>query len=124
LDTGLPLIHIPKKYHDILVGMWKDQLGSDNGDFYQGASGLWEGHGSCSKYQRRLSNFTVIFGNYLFDISPESYLMNCTDLPSSICSIPNNCAFGIDAMEANLGAWEDSIFLLGNIFLKNFYTAY
>jgi len=34
LDTGLPLIHIPKTYHDILVGMWKDQLGVDNEDFY------------------------------------------------------------------------------------------
>jgi len=66
----------------------------------------------------------VIFGNFLFDITPEAYLMNCTDLPSSICSVPNNCAFGIDAMEANLGSWQDSIFLLGNIFLKNFYTVY
>ena len=124
MDTGTPLIHLPKRYHNMLVEMWKEQLGYDSDAFYQGASGLMEGHGDCSKFQKRLSNFTVIFGDYLFDITPEAYLMNCTDLPASICSVPNNCAFGIDSMDTELGAFQDSIFLLGNIFLKNFYAVY
>ena len=48
MDTGTSLIHLPKKYYNMLVEAWKEQLGTDNDDFYEGASGLMEGHGDCS----------------------------------------------------------------------------
>merc|ERR1719223_2357960 len=48
--------------------------------------------------------------------------MNCTDLPKSYCALTDNCAFGIDSMETELGQFDEKIFLFGDTFLKNFYS--
>lgn len=48
LDTGTPLIHLPKKYYDVIVDKWKSQIGINHKKgFAIGASGLWEAEGGC-----------------------------------------------------------------------------
>lgn len=60
----------------------------------------------------------------LFEITPESYLLDCEDLPTWACESKDYCLFGVDTMEAEMGEFTDKIFILGETFVKNFYTVF
>lgn len=60
----------------------------------------------------------------LFEITPESYLLDCEDLPSYVCESQKYCLFGIDNMDSEMGDFTQKIFILGETFVKNFYTSF
>lgn len=124
LDTGTPLIHLPQAQYEAVVDAWKRQLGRGKRGFAKGASGLWEAEGGCQKYVRRVSNFSVLFEGTVFEITPQAYLLNCSDLHKSYCTLPDYCAFGIDSMESLGEEFEDDVLVFGDIFLKNFYSVF
>lgn len=49
--------------------------------------------------------------------------MNCSDFSKKFCLLPDNCAFGIDTIDDEI-EFEGNVFLLGDIFLKNFYSVF
>ena len=61
---------------------------------------------------------------YVFEVSPRSYLLKCSELPGSVCDDPDYCLFGITNMDSELGEQNQKLFILGSVFLKNFYTVY
>lgn len=58
-------------------------------------------------------------GDKLFDLMPEAYVFNGTDL---IKDYVNSCAFGIMPLPGMVD--EIEMFLLGDVFLRNFYSVY
>ena len=122
MDTGTALIHLPKEYYNAIVGKWKKQI--LNGGFsFNRLNGLWEGSGNCLNYIHRVSNISFIIEGYSFEIKPQAYLMNCTDFSKKFCLMPDNCAFGVDSIYDEK-EFDDNVFLLGDIFLKNFYSVF
>ena len=60
----------------------------------------------------------------LFEITPESYLLDCEDLPGYVCDSKDYCLFGIESMDSEMGEFTNKIFILGETFVKNFYTVF
>jgi len=60
----------------------------------------------------------------LYDIMPSAYLLDCIDLPNGFCTSNSKCLFGVDSMDDELGQFNQQVILLGDIFLKNFYTVF
>ena len=128
-DTGAAFIHIPSHMHDVLVSLWKRDLDLHSDEFFLGRRGLWEAKvDSCAAISPKLGNFSIILGDHTFDLSPRAYLLDCADITAShYCSQPTNCLFGIDdfgAADSEYRSFNDNVFLLGDLFLKNFYTVY
>ena len=128
-DTGAAFIHIPKYMHEILVNFWKHDLNLQEDKFFIGKSGLWEIQvDTCTSIYDKLGNFTIILSDQTFELTPKAYLLECTDIPqNSYCSRPTNCLVGIDdfsAADTEYRSFNENVFLLGDLFLKNFYTVY
>lgn len=122
IDTGSTLIHLPKKYYNIMVDWWKHQLKDINFDI--GDVGLYHAKVNCYEVKPLLSNFSIVLDDVLFEITPESYLLDCEDLPSWACDSKDYCLMGVDTMETEMGEFTDKIFILGETFVKNFYTVF
>ena len=77
-----------------------------------------------------LGNFTIILGSKTFEMTPRAYLVECDDIEREkpgFCTRKNYCLFGIDnfsAKDTENRIFNDNVFLLGDLFLKNFYTVY
>lgn len=127
-DTGAAYIHIPTKYYDILVDHWKRDVGLSSSEFFVGKSGLYEAKvQTCDDLYNRTGNFTVIFGDNTFVLQPRAYLIDCVDIPDkAFCSSELNCLFGISNFSAadTEYVFNENVFLLGDLFLKNFYTVF
>lgn len=122
VDTGSTLIHLPNKFYKILIKMWTDQL--EDEFFGKGSHGLYHTKANCYHIKPMLSNFSIVLENRVFEISPESYLLDCEDLPGSVCQSKSECLFGVDSMDAEMGAFTQKIFILGETFVKNYYTVF
>lgn len=102
--------------------MWQSQLSEEF--FGKGTHGLYHTTTSCYHIKPMLSNFSIILDNKVFEISPESYLLDCEDLPEYVCASKSYCLFGVDSMDTEMGAWTQKIFILGETFVKNYYTVF
>lgn len=104
-------------------------MGLYDDEFFIGKGGLWEAKvDSCAAISDKLGNFTIILGDHLFELTPKAYLIDCFDISShNYCNYESNCLFGIDdfsAADTEYRSFNDNVFLLGDLFLKNFYTVY
>jgi len=124
IDTGSTLIHLPKKYYNIMADWWLHQLKNADFGFGMGDVGLYHARANCYQVKPLISNFSIVLDDTLFEITPESYLLDCDDLPSWACESKDFCLFGIDTMETEMGEFTNKIFILGETFVKNFYTVF
>ena len=104
-------------------------MGLHEDELFIGKGGLYEAKvDSCESIRDKLGNFTIILGDHTFDLTPRTYLLDCLDIEShNYCSYESNCLFGIDnfgAADTEYKSFNDNVFLLGDLFLKNFYTVY
>ena len=79
IDTGSTLIHLPTKYYNVMVTWWRQQL--KDVQFELGSVGLYHSKTNCYEVKPMLSNFSLVLDDILFEITPESYLLDCEDLP-------------------------------------------
>jgi hypothetical protein len=89
-----------------------------------GDIGLYHARANCYQVKPMLSNFSIVLDDTLFEITPESYLLDCADLPTWACESSDYCLLGIDTMETEMGEFTDKIFILGETFVKNFHTVF
>jgi len=83
--------------------------------------GLCIGGLSCEHIEPKLSNLTIKIDNFYFDIMPHGYLINATDLGVEP-EFENKCIFGIIPLPEIVG--DSLMFLLGDAFLRNFYSVF
>ena len=74
--------------------------------FGPGKHGLYEAEVDCDDVQGHLSNFSIVLDGKHFEIKPESYLLDCKDLPPGTCQNEAYCLFGIDSMDTEMGAFN------------------
>jgi len=66
-----------------------------------------------------LGNITLVMGGKLFDLMPEAYLMNGVDLNPQYM---DTCIFGVMPLPKVVNGID--MFLLGDVFLRNFFSVY
>lgn len=76
------------------------------------------GH-SCDYFYDKLGNITVQLGNEDFTLMPKGYLLNGADLD---VQFKDACIFGVMPLPGMVGNIQ--MFLLGDVFLRNFYSVY
>ena len=119
IDTGTSIMGVPEKYHSMLCRRWTKQVNS----VYDGAvacqGGLCISMKSCATIMPLLSNLTLRMGGKLFDLMPEAYTFNGADLTPEY---KDTCIFGLMPLPGMVGGID--MFLLGDVFLRNFYSVY
>ena len=72
---------------------------------------------TCPKTAPYLGNLAFTMDEMDYEIKPIGYLLDGTDFNETYTNI---CIFGIGELPGNLG----SMFLLGDVFLRNYYSVY
>lgn len=119
IDTGTSMMALPHKYYMKLVQAWSKQI--DNPMLLDCSMGLCIGGRSCEYIEPLLTNLTIKIDDMFFDIAPHGFLINATDLGSEI-EFKDKCIFGIIPLPEIVG--DALMFLLGDVFLRNFYSVF
>lgn len=119
IDTGTSMMAMPHKYYQRLVQAWSKQI--DNPVLLDCSMGLCIGGLSCEHIAPKLSNLTIKINDHFFDIMPQGFLINATDLGVEP-EFENKCIFGVIPLPEIVG--DSLMFLLGDVFLRNFYSVF
>mmetsp|Transcript_26775 Transcript_26775/g.25800 ORF Transcript_26775/g.25800 Transcript_26775/m.25800 type:complete len:162 (+) Transcript_26775:545-1030(+) len=88
-------------------------IGSDNLQCFQQLCFMFQ---ACSDFYDDLDSIYVGFGNdWMFGIPPDQYLLNGAD----VIGFENSCVLGVQGIN-----FVDNLFILGDVFLRNYYQVY
>ena len=135
IDTGTSLLGVPPDHHQYIVAMWKQTFGNAISCDHVVCFGKLTNkkQQDCSEYTERMHSVQIMFDSEtVFDIKPEGYTF-----------IQDNfCIFGIMEFAQSVKKFEESkdeisvkrkkqdkvqkkgAYLLGGVFLRNFYTVF
>jgi len=119
VDTGTSMMAMPTPYYERLVQAWQAQI--DDPALLDCSMGLCIGGQSCEKLEGKLSNLTMQIGDLYFDMMPNGFLINATDLGAEP-AFENKCIFGVIPLPDVVA--DARMFLLGDVFLRNFYSVF
>lgn len=117
IDTGTSMMAIPEDLHSALSNRWARSIGSKAQFACQ--QGLCLGGAQCSFFEDILGNLTLVIDDNAFNIMPRGYLLNGIDLDPQLADM---CIFGVMPLPSMVGSMQ--MFLLGDVFLRNFYSVY
>lgn len=117
VDTGTSLAAIPQDIHDELSKRWKSEVGMN---IFYCQDGLCFSGEDCESTGKSMSPINMVIGEYQFMINPKGYLIDGADIEASLAGI---CLVALMPHPPNIfGGF--TMFLLGDTFLRNFYSVY
>lgn len=108
---------VPHEDYDALVKMWEQEINNPNELICE--IGLCIGGRKCSFFEDLLSNLTIIIEDIEFTLMPKGYLLNGQDLDREFA---DSCIFGIMPLPIPVGQMK--MFLLGDTFLRSYYSVF
>ena len=81
--------------------------------------GLCIGGRKCSYFEKLLSNLTIVIEDIDFNLKPRGYLLNGEDLDAEFT---DTCIFGVMPLPLIVGQMK--MFLLGDTFLRSYYSVF
>lgn len=112
---------VPETYFEMLKRRWDTQLNGTYSNSVKCTNDICITRKSCQTIKPLLSNITFRIGDKIFELTPASYLLNGTDLNTEDWA-KNTCIIGVMPFPSQIVGVD--MFLLGDIFLKNFYSVY
>ena len=119
IDTGTSLAQVPQSIHTILVKDWENVLGTNH--FQCEKSSICLTDISCAVTATKVKSIEFTIDHVSFKVDPLGYLLNGEDFDAQLAGW---CVFGIMPIPDKVSAGGYTMFLLGDVFLRNFYSVY
>jgi len=117
VDTGTSMMAVPSEEFNDLTNKWEREIANSEDFICQ--MDLCIGGQRCDYFESILGNISIVIENQIFDIMPKGYLLNGEDLDQDF---KDTCIFGIMRLPSQVGQMK--MYLLGDVFLRNFYSVY
>lgn len=127
IDTGTSLLGIPPEHYQYIVAIWKQQFGDKLSCDQVVCFGAPKHEKDCSYYTSKMQAIQIMFdGETVFEIKPEGFTF----------IQDNYCIFGLMEFsrvkkkkpglqrEKQEKVEKQGAYLLGGVFLRNFYTVF